>query len=189
MFTSIGKQKDISLCTTRPSLSYPHLFKHLATAALWNLQASVASGQFGSWFLMFPQAWIHLYSPSLSVIFTSDLLLWLLLRKCWNLQYFRYFGQNSDPLLLVLRVDFKLRRCVTRDRTEAFKTPVKLNKTPKSPNLQSNMVQFTILAGGYDVFIAAYLFNAATLTLTLQGKFSSGYNPSWITADASRGVL
>ena len=51
------------------------------------------------------------------------------------------------------------------------------------------MVQFTILAGGYDIFIAAYLFNAATSTLTLQGKFLSGNSPSWINADASRSVL
>ncbi|KAJ7489308.1 Lactonase, 7-bladed beta-propeller-domain-containing protein [Mycena latifolia] len=41
---------------------------------------------------------------------------------------------------------------------------------------------FTILAGGYDVFIAAYLFNAATSSLTLVGKYPSGANPSWITA-------
>ncbi|KAK7052190.1 putative isomerase YbhE [Favolaschia claudopus] len=38
-----------------------------------------------------------------------------------------------------------------------------------------------IFAGGYDVFIAAYLFNAATSTLTLAGKYPSGANPSWIT--------
>jgi len=40
---------------------------------------------------------------------------------------------------------------------------------------------FTIFAGGYDVFIAAYLFNAANSSLTLAGKFPSGANPSWIT--------
>jgi len=43
------------------------------------------------------------------------------------------------------------------------------------------MVAFTIFAGGYDVFIAAYLFNTATSSLTLTGKYPSGANPSWIT--------
>ncbi|KAJ7678065.1 Lactonase, 7-bladed beta-propeller-domain-containing protein [Mycena polygramma] len=38
-----------------------------------------------------------------------------------------------------------------------------------------------IFAGGYDVFIAAYLFNAANSSLTLAGKYPSGANPSWIT--------
>ncbi|KAJ6598372.1 Lactonase, 7-bladed beta-propeller-domain-containing protein [Mycena vulgaris] len=45
------------------------------------------------------------------------------------------------------------------------------------------MVSLTIFAGGYDVFIAAYLFNTATSTLTLAGKYPSGANPSWITAN------
>ncbi|KAJ7149021.1 Lactonase, 7-bladed beta-propeller-domain-containing protein [Mycena crocata] len=44
------------------------------------------------------------------------------------------------------------------------------------------MVAFRIFAGGYDVFIAAYLFNTTTSTLTLTGKFPSGTSPSWITA-------
>jgi hypothetical protein len=48
---------------------------------------------------------------------------------------------------------------------------------------------FTIFAGGYDVFIAIYFFNALTLTLTLQGKIPSGDSPSWITTDASQTVL
>ncbi|KAF7369139.1 putative isomerase YbhE [Mycena venus] len=43
------------------------------------------------------------------------------------------------------------------------------------------MVSHIIFAGGYDVFIAAYLFNTATSSLTLTGKFPSGANPSWIT--------
>lgn len=43
------------------------------------------------------------------------------------------------------------------------------------------MVKFDILAGGYDVFIASYLFNSETLTLSLTAKYPSGSNPSWIT--------
>ncbi len=42
------------------------------------------------------------------------------------------------------------------------------------------MVSHVIFAGGYDVFIAAYLFNTATSSLTLAGKYPSGANPSWI---------
>ncbi|KAK0186511.1 putative isomerase YbhE [Armillaria mellea] len=44
------------------------------------------------------------------------------------------------------------------------------------------MVNFTILAGGYDVFIASYLFNSDASTLALTGKYPSGANPSWITS-------
>lgn len=44
------------------------------------------------------------------------------------------------------------------------------------------MVNFTILAGGYDVFIASYLFNSDASTLSLTGKYPSGANPSWITS-------
>ena len=51
------------------------------------------------------------------------------------------------------------------------------------------MVLFTILAGGYDNFIARYVFNTLTLTLTLAAKFPSGDNPSWISANANRSVL
>ncbi|KAJ7878759.1 Lactonase, 7-bladed beta-propeller-domain-containing protein [Mycena olivaceomarginata] len=43
------------------------------------------------------------------------------------------------------------------------------------------MVSHIIFAGGYDVFIAAYLFNTATSSLTLVDKYPSGANPSWIT--------
>ncbi|KAJ7054128.1 Lactonase, 7-bladed beta-propeller-domain-containing protein [Mycena amicta] len=43
-------------------------------------------------------------------------------------------------------------------------------------------MQFTIFAGGYDVFIAAYLFNTATSSLTLSARFPSGTNCSWISA-------
>ncbi|KAJ7579351.1 Lactonase, 7-bladed beta-propeller-domain-containing protein [Mycena floridula] len=43
------------------------------------------------------------------------------------------------------------------------------------------MVSFTILAGGYDLFIATYLFNANTSSLALLAKYPSGSNPSWIT--------
>ncbi|KAK7435793.1 hypothetical protein VKT23_019491 [Stygiomarasmius scandens] len=43
------------------------------------------------------------------------------------------------------------------------------------------MVNFTILAGGYDVFIASYLLNTDAGSLTVTGQFPSGSNPSWIT--------
>jgi hypothetical protein len=43
------------------------------------------------------------------------------------------------------------------------------------------MVSFSIVAGGYDVFIATYLFNAATSSLTLVAKYPSGPDPSWIS--------
>ncbi|KAF5340451.1 hypothetical protein D9758_013557 [Tetrapyrgos nigripes] len=43
------------------------------------------------------------------------------------------------------------------------------------------MVNFTILAGGYDVFIAAYLFNSDAGSLTVTGSYPSAANPSWIT--------
>ncbi|KAF9561684.1 putative isomerase YbhE, partial [Agrocybe pediades] len=43
------------------------------------------------------------------------------------------------------------------------------------------MVSFKILAGGYDVFVATYIFNSATSSLTLQSKSPTGSNPSWIT--------
>ncbi|KDR71810.1 hypothetical protein GALMADRAFT_253558 [Galerina marginata CBS 339.88] len=42
------------------------------------------------------------------------------------------------------------------------------------------MVSFKLLAGGYDVFVATYLFNAATSSLTLLNKSPTGRNPSWI---------
>ncbi|KAJ7100693.1 Lactonase, 7-bladed beta-propeller-domain-containing protein [Mycena belliarum] len=47
------------------------------------------------------------------------------------------------------------------------------------------MVSLTIFAGGYDVFIAAYLFNTVTSSLTLAGKYPSGANPSWVTLHPS----
>ncbi|KAF7339207.1 hypothetical protein MVEN_01998100 [Mycena venus] len=43
------------------------------------------------------------------------------------------------------------------------------------------MVAFTIFAGGYDLFIAAYIFNTADSSLTLTAKYPSGVNCSWIT--------
>ncbi|KDR70232.1 hypothetical protein GALMADRAFT_127891 [Galerina marginata CBS 339.88] len=52
------------------------------------------------------------------------------------------------------------------------------------------MVAFKILAGGYDVFVATYLFNSATSSLTLQSKSPTGSNPSWITQNpANRSLL
>ncbi|KAL0577525.1 hypothetical protein V5O48_004466 [Marasmius crinis-equi] len=44
------------------------------------------------------------------------------------------------------------------------------------------MVSFSILAGGYDTFIAAYLFNASSSSLTVSGRYDSGTNASWIGA-------
>ncbi|KAK0494519.1 putative isomerase YbhE [Armillaria luteobubalina] len=43
------------------------------------------------------------------------------------------------------------------------------------------MVNLTILAGGYDLFIASYLFNSNTASLSLMGQYPSGPNTSWIT--------
>ncbi|KAF5310277.1 hypothetical protein D9619_010499 [Psilocybe cf. subviscida] len=43
------------------------------------------------------------------------------------------------------------------------------------------MVNFTILAGGYDVFVASYMFNSAASTLSFLSKSPTGANPSWIT--------
>jgi len=44
------------------------------------------------------------------------------------------------------------------------------------------MVSFTILAGGYDLSIATYLFRSDTSTLTVAAKYPTGSNPSWITS-------
>ncbi|CAL1710954.1 unnamed protein product [Somion occarium] len=44
------------------------------------------------------------------------------------------------------------------------------------------MVNFTILAGGYTSFIAAYLFNSDTSSLTYLNQSPTGANPSWITS-------
>ncbi|TCD69333.1 hypothetical protein EIP91_008089 [Steccherinum ochraceum] len=43
------------------------------------------------------------------------------------------------------------------------------------------MVNFTILAGGYTSFVASYLFNSDTSSLTLLNRSPTGANPSWIT--------
>ncbi|KJA21813.1 hypothetical protein HYPSUDRAFT_682420 [Hypholoma sublateritium FD-334 SS-4] len=42
------------------------------------------------------------------------------------------------------------------------------------------MVNFTILAGGFSTFIATYVFNNDTSTLTLINETTTGENPSWI---------
>ncbi|KAI0794979.1 putative isomerase YbhE [Abortiporus biennis] len=42
------------------------------------------------------------------------------------------------------------------------------------------MVNFTIIAGGYTSFIATYLFNSDTSSLSVLGQYQSGANPSWI---------
>ncbi|KAF9044470.1 putative isomerase YbhE [Panaeolus papilionaceus] len=51
------------------------------------------------------------------------------------------------------------------------------------------MVQFKILAGGYDVFIATYLFNSLTSSLTLLSKSPCGNNPSWISVNPTNRTL
>ncbi|KAF8904590.1 putative isomerase YbhE [Mucidula mucida] len=51
------------------------------------------------------------------------------------------------------------------------------------------MVNFTILAGGYDLFIATYLFNSAASTLSLAGKYPTGANSSWITLHPTNGSV
>ncbi|KAF8066694.1 Lactonase, 7-bladed beta-propeller-domain-containing protein [Lyophyllum atratum] len=52
------------------------------------------------------------------------------------------------------------------------------------------MVAFTILAGGYDVFVATYLFNSATSSLTLVSKSPTGPSPSWLSLHpTNRSVL
>ena len=43
------------------------------------------------------------------------------------------------------------------------------------------MVNFTILSGGYDLFIASYLFNSDASTLSLVNKYPTGINPSWLS--------
>ncbi|KDQ53879.1 hypothetical protein JAAARDRAFT_38844 [Jaapia argillacea MUCL 33604] len=43
------------------------------------------------------------------------------------------------------------------------------------------MVNFTILAGGYTSFVASYLFNTDTSSLTLLNQSPTGNSPSWIT--------
>ncbi|PFH51625.1 hypothetical protein AMATHDRAFT_142050 [Amanita thiersii Skay4041] len=43
------------------------------------------------------------------------------------------------------------------------------------------MVNLTILAGGYDVFIATYVFSTEPFGLSLASKWTTGQNPSWIT--------
>ncbi|KAK2467915.1 hypothetical protein APHAL10511_000210 [Amanita phalloides] len=44
------------------------------------------------------------------------------------------------------------------------------------------MVNFTILAGGYDIFMAVYLFSSETCTLNLVNKWPTGPNCSWLSA-------
>lgn len=49
-------------------------------------------------------------------------------------------------------------------------------------NQLHNMVNFTILAGGYTSFIASYLFNSDANSLTLLTQSPTGPSPSWITS-------
>lgn len=44
------------------------------------------------------------------------------------------------------------------------------------------MVSFTILAGGFSTFVATYVFNADTSSLTLTKQSTTGENPSWIAS-------
>jgi 6-phosphogluconolactonase (cycloisomerase 2 family) len=43
------------------------------------------------------------------------------------------------------------------------------------------MVAFKILAGGYDVFVATYLFNSTSSSLSLTSKSYTGQSPSWLS--------
>ncbi|TFK34616.1 Lactonase, 7-bladed beta-propeller-domain-containing protein [Crucibulum laeve] len=45
---------------------------------------------------------------------------------------------------------------------------------------------FTILAGGYDTFVATYSFNPNTKSLTLISKSPTGMDPSWITSHPTK---
>ncbi|TFK70245.1 hypothetical protein BDN72DRAFT_551718 [Pluteus cervinus] len=44
------------------------------------------------------------------------------------------------------------------------------------------MVSFKILAGGYTSFVATYLFNTDTNSLSVYSRSTTGTNPSWISA-------
>ncbi|KAF8960703.1 Lactonase, 7-bladed beta-propeller-domain-containing protein [Flammula alnicola] len=44
------------------------------------------------------------------------------------------------------------------------------------------MVNFTILAGGFSTFIATYVFDTDTSSLTLTKQTTTGENPSWIAS-------
>ncbi|PPQ69707.1 hypothetical protein CVT25_012970 [Psilocybe cyanescens] len=44
------------------------------------------------------------------------------------------------------------------------------------------MVNFTILAGGFSTFIATYVFNPDSSTLSLTNQTTTGQNPSWIAS-------
>ncbi|KIM43740.1 hypothetical protein M413DRAFT_443644, partial [Hebeloma cylindrosporum] len=44
------------------------------------------------------------------------------------------------------------------------------------------MVSFTILAGGFSTFVATYVFNSDTSSLTLTKQTTTGENPSWIAS-------
>ncbi|KAG7095223.1 hypothetical protein E1B28_005998 [Marasmius oreades] len=59
---------------------------------------------------------------------------------------------------------------------------MKIKNSIAHSTFPSPMVSFTILAGGYDTFVASYLFNSTNASLTVTGRFPTGVNPSWITA-------
>ncbi|KAJ3575468.1 hypothetical protein NP233_g1085 [Leucocoprinus birnbaumii] len=44
-----------------------------------------------------------------------------------------------------------------------------------------SMVSFKVLAGGYDVFIATYLFDSEALSLSVASRSPTGNSPSWIS--------
>ena len=55
---------------------------------------------------------------------------------------------------------------------------------------QSDMVNFTILAGGYTTFVVSYLFNSDTNALTVLNQSPTGVNPSWLSLHpTNRSVL
>ncbi|KAF9449838.1 putative isomerase YbhE [Macrolepiota fuliginosa MF-IS2] len=51
------------------------------------------------------------------------------------------------------------------------------------------MVSFKILAGGYDVFIATYLFNPQTSSLSVASRSPTGLNVSWITQHPTNPII
>ncbi|KAA1472645.1 putative isomerase YbhE [Dentipellis sp. KUC8613] len=51
------------------------------------------------------------------------------------------------------------------------------------------MVNYTILAGGYATFVASYLFNTDTSSLTLLNQSPTGANPSWITGHPTNNTI
>ena len=90
--------------------------------------------------------------------------------------FFQLCSTFSVPLLLSQKLFPLLRPSATS------------NFTSTSSNFYDNsldttkMVNFTILAGGFSTFIATYVFNNDTSTLTIIDQTTTGENPSWIAS-------